>query len=68
MANYTVKDFDTNGYVEEISFKPLIEQCNVEFQKGVEITQEFKQNESFINQEHVQQNKLTQPKCKCLRK
>lgn len=68
MADYKHTGFDpVYGYVEEIQFKPLSQQCEVKFNKKLGAEAELKLEEVLASQEQVEQQNLTVPECKCLR-
>lgn len=70
MADYKHEGFDTYGYVEEIQFKPLNNECKVTYRKPLDIEKEneFDLIENLTNQDNSEQNNLAVPECKCLRK
>lgn len=70
MADYKHEGFDTYGYVEEIQFKPLSEECKVTYNKGLDLGTEIEYDlvDALTSQDFPEQNNLTLPDCKCLRK
>lgn len=68
MADYKTTGFDTYGYVEEIQFTTLGEQCGIEYKKPLVEVKLDGTLDTFLSQDNVEQPNLTLPKCKCLRK
>lgn len=68
MADYKHEGFDSYGYVEEIKFTPMNAICKVGYTKPANTEPTLKEVESFVKQDYVEQNNLTIPDCKCLRK
>lgn len=68
MADYKHEGFDTYGYVEEIHFTPLSEECNITYTKELDIPKNFNLVDSIVSQDFDEQTNLTLPQCKCLRK
>lgn len=70
MADYKHSGFDpVYGYVEEIQFKPLSEQCDVTYKEALGAEPEFNEKVEKVSSQpkYPEQGNLTVPECKCLR-
>lgn len=68
MADYKHEGFDSYGFCEQIAFVPLNKQCEVKYTKPHDNTVEVTEEDSHSSQDMREQNNLTIPECKCLRK
>ena len=70
MADYKHSGFDpVYGYVEEIQFKPLSEQCDVTYKEALGAEPKFNEKVEKVSSQpkYPEQSNLTVPECKCLR-
>ena len=68
MANYLHEDFDTYGYREMIGFKSLYQECGVEYEDKKAVEPVLTEVETVVGENHIDQQIMSIPKDKCLRK
>lgn len=68
MADYQYEDFDTYGYIEPVGFTSLYQECGVKYEEKEVIEPELTEVDSFISEKYPNQNILSIPEDKCLRR